>query len=134
MATNFEDITEAIRIKNKWEGSGLLDNLDYKDQLLLSSLLEEGSDLLKAVNTQDDVPKHSEQIAGLFLPAIARKFKKTKTVNVNQLYNFLLSIHDKFIKIDKMIFDVNVELNAVFPNEKYATSIIDLENYWIERI
>lgn len=79
------NLTELEKLVNKWQGTGLLEELSVWDQIKLAQLLDKGAKILIERSKTD---LHNELLAGLVLPAISRKFRNwTADFSVEELIN-----------------------------------------------
>ena len=76
-------IDDVLNIRDVWERTGLLEGLHWSHQLKLSQFLEAGRKFLKELTSgiYDDIDEFhkfesTEDLAGLLLPAISRKYRK----------------------------------------------------------
>lgn len=123
-----EVLEELIIIKNKWEKTGLLERLEFKDQLILSQLLERGSKVLVELSNgiYNDIEefhkfKSYEDLAGLFLPAISRKYRKN------------LKVFD----LEDLILDLNRNANLYYELEEFTKKRslkIDCEDQFLNAV
>lgn len=113
------EVDRIAQIVEKWEPTGLLNDLSTSDKIRLSQYLEFAAGYMIKRNVTDQ--KNHSLINGIIFPAIKRSLNKLDETSLEPFIEHLYTLSDK-INSDYQ------KIKEVFPNR----FPFDFENHWMD--